>query len=244
MIPWLPAEHIFPPLHTALHGVSGPNGLLAAGGDLNPARLIAAYRQGIFPWYADGEPILWWSPDPRMVLVPSEFRISRSLAKTLRNADYQVRLDTNFAAVISACATTPRDGQSGTWILAEMQQAYGELHRLGYAHSVETWIDGKLAGGLYGIAIGRAFYGESMFSHRTDASKIALAHLCAFLSAHNFGIIDCQMETDHLASLGARPITRDAFVDVLKILTADETVPTAWPHDAIDGHFRRTVRLS
>ena len=244
MIPWLPAEHVFPPLHSALREADGPNGLLAAGGDLSPARLIAAYRQGIFPWYAEGDPILWWSPDPRMVLAPSELRISRSLTKTLRNSNYEIRLDTHFADVISACATTPRDGQNGTWIVAEMQRAYCELHRAGYAHSVETWIDGELVGGLYGIAIGRAFYGESMFSYRTDASKIALAHLCAFLSARDFGIIDCQMETAHLASLGARPITRDAFAAALAILTASETTPAIWPSDAIDGHFRRTARPS
>lgn len=234
MIPWLPPEPIFPPLSTALRE---PNGLLAAGGDLRPERILAAYGQGIFPWFSRGDPILWWSPDPRMVLIPTELRITRSLAKTLRNADYEIRLDTAFGHVIEACANTPRDGQPGTWIVPEMQQAYGRLHRLGFAHSVETWIDGELAGGLYGIALGRAFFGESMFAHRRDASKIALAHLCAFLAARDFGIIDCQMETAHLASLGARPIPRDAFAAALERLV--DIAPTRWAADGIDGHFRR-----
>lgn len=241
MIPWLPAEPVFPPLETALRETDGPNGLLAAGGDLSPARLLAAYRRGIFPWYSGDQPILWWSPDPRMVLIPGELRITRSLAKTLRNAAYEIRLDHDFAAVIHACAATPRDGQPGTWIVPEMQQAYRELHRLGHAHSVETWIDGKLAGGLYGIAIGRAFFGESMFSHQRDASKIALAHLCAFLRTRDFGIIDCQMETAHLSSLGARPIPRSAFAAELRTLTAVDTRPAPWPTSAIDGHYRRSA---
>jgi leucyl/phenylalanyl-tRNA--protein transferase len=173
MVPWLGAESAFPPLATAL---TDPNGLLAAGGDLSPQRLLAAYRQGIFPWYSTGEPILWWSPDPRMVLFPGELKISLSLAKTLRNANYEVRLDTAFADVIRACASKPRQGQSGTWITDEIQAAYCEMHELGHAHSVETWIDGSLAGGLYGMAIGHAFYGESMVSNVRDAAKIALAH--------------------------------------------------------------------
>jgi leucyl/phenylalanyl-tRNA--protein transferase len=236
MIPWLGEDPVFPPLDTAL---AEPNGLLAAGGSLDPQRLLAAYRRGIFPWYSAGEPILWWSPDPRMVLVPGELKISRSLAKTLRNADYEVRLDTAFDEVIHACAVKPRDGQPGTWITAEMQQAYRTLHRLGYAHSVETWIGGKLAGGLYGIALGQAFYGESMFSHARDASKIALAHLCAHLKRRGFGIIDCQMETAHLASLGARPIPRRDFAARLDRLCPLGDPPARWPAAAIDGHFRR-----
>jgi len=236
MIPWLPQEPIFPALEKAL---AEPNGLLAAGGDLSPQRLLAAYRRGIFPWYSTGEPILWWSPDPRMVLVPGELKVSRSLAKTLRNASYEVRLDTAFGAVIRACAGKPREGQAGTWITREMQAAYLELHRLGYAHSVETWIDGKLAGGLYGIAIGRGFYGESMFSDQRDASKIALAHLCAYLKQRGFGIIDCQMETAHLASLGARPIPRRDFAARLGDLCSHGDDPGCWPAAAIDGHFRR-----
>ncbi len=236
MIPWLPREPVFPPLEKAL---ADPNGLLAAGGDLSPQRLLAAYRRGIFPWYSAGEPILWWSPDPRMVLFPDEFKISVSLAKTLRNAKYDVRLDSAFAEVVNACATKPREGQAGTWITGEMQAAYRELHRLGHAHSVETWIDGRLAGGLYGIAIGQAFYGESMFSDVRDASKIALAHLCAHLKRRGFGIIDCQMETRHLASLGARPIPRRDFAARLDNLCTHGDAPGPWPAAAIDGHFRR-----
>jgi leucyl/phenylalanyl-tRNA--protein transferase len=240
MIPWLPPEPVFPPADRALRD---PNGLLAVGGDLSSRRLLAAYRRGIFPWFSPGEPILWWSPDPRMVLFPGEIRITRSLAKTLRNGDYTVRLDTAFDAVIAACAATPRDGQSGTWIVPEMQAAYRELHALGHAHSVETWQAGRLVGGLYGVAIGRAFFGESMFSHRRDASKIALAHLCRFLAARGFGIIDCQMETAHLASMGARPIPRDEFLAHLGSLTEAlvdvGAAPGRWPADAIDGHFRK-----
>ena len=236
MIPWLPQEPIFPAPEKAL---AEPNGLLAAGGDLGPQRILAAYRRGIFPWYSTGEPILWWSPDPRMVLLPDELKISRSLAKTLRNADYEVRLDTAFSAVIHACAGKPRESQSGTWITREMQAAYRELHRLGHAHSVETWVDGKLAGGLYGIAIGRTFFGESMFADQRDASKIALAHLCAYLKQRGFGIIDCQMETAHLASLGAKPIPRRDFAARLDELCARDDAPGHWPAAAIDGHFRR-----
>ncbi|MDP1734652.1 MAG: leucyl/phenylalanyl-tRNA--protein transferase [Sulfuritalea sp.] len=236
MIPWLPREPEFPALERAL---VEPNGLLAAGGDLSPQRLLAAYRRGIFPWYSAGEPILWWSPDPRMVLAPDELRISASLTKTLRNAKYEVRLDSAFEDVVRACAAKPRDGQAGTWITEAMQSAYRELHRLGFAHSVETWIDGRIAGGLYGVAIGQAFYGESMFSDVRDASKIALAHLCAHLKQRGFGIIDCQMETRHLASLGARPIPRRDFTARLDTLCERGDPPGRWPAAAIDGHFRR-----
>jgi leucyl/phenylalanyl-tRNA---protein transferase len=240
MIPWLPSDPVFPPVERALTEPRGPNGLLAAGGDLSPQRILAAYRLGIFPWYSAGEPILWWSPDPRMVLFPHEFRITRSLAKVLRNADYEVRLDTAFAEVVAACAGTPRDGQAGTWITAEMQAAYCRLHELGYAHSVETWMAGKLVGGLYGVALGRAFFGESMFSHRRDASKIALAHLCEHLKRLEFGIIDCQMETAHLASLGARPIPRSDFVALLRRLaTADSDLRGRWPADGVRDAFRK-----
>ncbi len=198
----------FPPVELALES---PNGLLAAGGDLSPARLLDAYRHGIFPWFNENDPILWWSPDPRMVLFPAEFKISRTLRKTLRNGEYEVRTDTAFEQVMRACAA-PRNGQAGTWIVEEMVAAYCELHRMGYAHSVETWMDGELAGGLYGMAIGSMFYGESMFCRRTDASKIALAHLARQLERHGFGMIDCQMNTPHLASLGAREIPRDEFI--------------------------------
>jgi leucyl/phenylalanyl-tRNA---protein transferase len=238
MIPWLETNTPFPSVAQALRGPDGPPGLLAAGADLSPQRLLAAYRRGIFPWFSAGEPILWWSPDPRMVLYPGELKIARSLAKTLRHADYSVRLDTAFAQVIAACASTPRAGQSGTWIVPEMQAAYCRLHAAGYAHSVETWRAGELIGGLYGIAIGGAFFGESMFSHATDASKIALAHLCKHLISRRFGIIDCQMETTHLTSLGARPIPRDKFLArVAEFIDAGEP-PVLWPEQAIDGIFR------
>ncbi|MDD5471030.1 MAG: leucyl/phenylalanyl-tRNA--protein transferase [Sideroxydans sp.] len=204
----------FPPVTQALRH---PNGLLAAGGDLSPSRLLDAYQHGIFPWFGAGDPILWWSPDPRMVLIPAEFRLSHSLRKTLRRGAYQLHTDSAFEQVMRACAA-PRDGQDGTWIQEEMVQAYCELHRQGYAHSVETWMDDELVGGLYGIAIGRMFYGESMFSRRTDASKIALAHLCAQLQRWDFGMIDCQMNTPHLASLGAREIPRKEFLSRLQEL--------------------------
>ena len=204
MIPWLDEAHrpAFPPTSRATRR---PNGLLAAGGALTPDWLLAAYRRGIFPWFSDGEPILWWSPDPRMVVFPDQVRITRSLRKTLRNRRYEVRLDHDFAAVIRACAE-PREPGGGTWITPAIQAAYLRMHALGYAHSVETWIDGELAGGLYGMALGRAFYGESMFSRRTDASKIAFAHLARFLEQHDFRVLDCQMTTRHLESLGGREI--------------------------------------
>lgn len=207
MIPWLEADDPFPPIAQAL---KRPNGLLAAGADLGVERLLDAYRRGIFPWYGEGEPILWWSPDPRMVLVPAELKISRSLDKTLRNKVYEVRFDTAFRRVMQACAE-PRDGQAGTWITAEMIEAYCRLHDAGWAHSVETWIDGELAGGLYGVAIGRMFYGESMFTRVRDASKIALVHLVQLLERMQFQLIDCQMATAHLASLGAREMPRARF---------------------------------
>lgn len=239
MISWLPSEPIFPPVETAL---SEPPGLLAAGGDLSPERLLAAYRRGIFPWYSPGDPLLWWSPDPRMVLYPAELKISRSLTRTLRNASYEVRLDTAFDQVVVACAEAPREGQNGTWISAEMRAAYGRLHALGYAHSVETWIDGQLAGGLYGVAIGRAFFGESMFHCVNNASKVALAHLCVYLQRRNFGIIDCQMETPHLTSLGARLIPRCEFTATLEALVDIGDAPGFWDRNAIDGVFRSRQR--
>lgn len=207
MIPWLSARDPFPPVSRALRD---PNGLLAAGADLSVGRLLDAYRRGIFPWYSPGEPILWWSPNPRMVLFPDEFRVSRSLAKSLRNRNYEIRFDTAFREVMEACAA-PRDGHGGTWISEEMMAAYCRLHDAGFAHSVETWMDGRLAGGLYGVAIGRMFYGESMFARATDASKIALAHLVQHVQARGVGMIDCQMATAHLASLGAREIPRTEF---------------------------------
>ncbi len=207
MIPLLGPADPFPPVERALRR---PNGLLAAGADLSPARLLDAYSRGIFPWYGPGEPILWWSPDPRMVLEPGAIRVTRSLQKVMRNRPHTVRFDTAFRAVMEACAA-PRDGQAGTWIVPEMIEAYCRLHELGWAHSVETWMDGELAGGLYGVAMGRMFFGESMFSRARDASKVALVHLARALQADGFGMIDCQMSTAHLASLGAREIPRREF---------------------------------
>lgn len=224
MIPWLERDSPFPPIQAAL---KHPNGLLAAGGDLSAERLIEGYRRGIFPWFSEGDPILWWSPDPRMVLFPEELKISRSLAKTLRNRRYEVRFDCGFDAVMAACAA-PRAGEPGTWISEDMREAYGRLQRLGHAHSVETWIDAELAGGLYGVALGRVFFGESMFSRATDASKIALAALVAHLRSSGFGLIDCQMRTRHLASLGAREIPRRQFARLLEELIHYPRTPEEW----------------
>lgn len=231
MIPWLGRDDPFPPLVSAQAEPDGPNGLLAAGGDLSVPRLLAAYRRGIFPWFNPGEPILWWSPDPRMVLFPTEFRRARSLRKRLRRADCEVRVDTAFTRVMQACAA-PRGGQRGTWISPGMVTAYTALHEAGYAHSFETWMAGEqgpeLVGGLYGVALGHAFFGESMFSRRSDASKIALAHLVAELDVRGFELIDCQMSTPHLASLGAREISRGAFRTLLDRLTVREAPVGKW----------------
>jgi len=227
MIPWLDAHAPFPPVQRAL---VEPNGLLAAGADLSMARLLAAYRAGIFPWFNPGEPILWWSPNPRMVLFPEEFKVSRSLGKKLRRPDHEIRVDTSFPEVMAACAA-PRGSQSGTWISPAMRQAYGRLHEAGHAHSVETWMDDQLVGGLYGVAIGKMFYGESMFARRTDASKLALAHLVFQLRRWGYGLIDCQMETAHLASLGARAIPREEFVHRLQVLVNFDGNPGRWIFD-------------
>ncbi|CAG0997100.1 Leucyl/phenylalanyl-tRNA--protein transferase [Methylophilaceae bacterium] len=208
----LGASTPFPPID---HALEEPNGLLAIGGDLSVERLLGAYAQGIFPWFSEGQPILWWSPGPRMVLYPEELKISRSLARRLKRRDYEIRADTAFRQVMQACARAPRPGQDGTWITEPMIDAYTRLHEAGYAHSTETWIDGKLAGGVYGIAIGRMFYGESMFHETANASKIAFVHLVHDLKARGFGLIDCQMKTAHLASLGAREIARKDFLQQL-----------------------------
>jgi leucyl/phenylalanyl-tRNA---protein transferase len=224
LIPWLDRHSPFPPLEDALRE---PNGLLAAGGDLSPERLLEAYRRGIFPWYSPGDPLLWWSPDPRMVLFPAELKVSRSLTKTLRNTDYEMRFDTAFAQVLEECAGD-RPGAAGTWLVPEMRAAYEKLHELGHAHSVETWIEGELAGGLYGVAIGNMFYGESMFTRMRDASKIALAHLVRTLGDAGFGMIDCQMHTMHLASLGAREIARADFAAKLAELIHCGLPPGSW----------------
>ena len=223
-------DSFFPSVESAMHE---PNGLLAMGGDLSVEWLLDAYRHGIFPWFNPGEPILWWSPDPRMVLVPDEIRVTRSLARRNRNGGFEVRIDTAFADVMRACAG-PRDGADGTWISPEMIAAYTRLHQAGYAHSVETWHKGALVGGLYGVAVGRMFYGESMFSRIADASKVALVRLARQLQRWEFGLIDCQMETPHLASLGARTLPRAAFTTRLAELVNLPHHPGPWHFDAPD----------
>ena len=221
MIPWLRGNAPFPPVEKAL---KSPNGLLCAGGDLSPRRLMDAYSHGIFPWFSEGDPILWWSPDPRMVLFPDELKISRSLRKTLEHDRFETRVDTAFAQVIANCAA-PREGQSGTWIVPEMVEAYTKLHELGHAHSVESWLDGELVGGLYGVSIGKVFFGESMFTREPDASKVALVRLVERLRAGDCRLIDCQQATAHLASLGAREIPRTEFA-----MRVQESIqyPAAW----------------
>jgi leucyl/phenylalanyl-tRNA---protein transferase len=227
VIPWLDTHQPFPPVHRALRE---PNGLLAAGGELSVERLLEAYRRGIFPWYSDGQPVLWWSPDPRMILVPAEIAISRSLRKRVRRRDCEIRTDTRFGEVMRACAE-PREGQAGTWITDEMVAAYAALHREGYAHSVETWVGGELVGGLYGVSIGRMFFGESMFARASDASKIALAHLARQTERWHFGLIDCQMSTPHLESLGAREVARKDFMRALSELVNYPTRLGRWHFD-------------
>ncbi|MGQ0578048.1 MAG: leucyl/phenylalanyl-tRNA--protein transferase [Betaproteobacteria bacterium] len=224
MIPWLGTGDPFPEVERAL---AEPNGLLAAGADLSLPRLLEAYRKGIFPWFSADQPILWWSPDPRMVLFPAELRVSRSLGRTLHKTRFEVRADTAFTKVLEGCRQ-PRRGESGTWITEEMAQAYGELHRAGFAHSVESWLDGELVGGLYGVALGRAFFGESMFNLVSDASKVALVALARQLEHWGFGVIDCQMNTAHLASFGAREIPRAEFTRSLRELVNYAPVPLPW----------------
>ncbi len=214
-ITWLSAQDApewFPPLEQALEE---PCGLLAAGGDLSPERLIAAYRGGIFPWYSPGQPVLWWSPDPRAVLFPEEFHCTRSLAKTLRNGGFSYSMDRDFAAVIDGCAA-PRAASPGTWITSDMRAAYLELYHLGHAHSIEIWRETKLVGGLYGVRLGGVFFGESMFSRARDASKAALAHLVAVCRRNSLAVIDCQLPSRHLTSLGSRTIPRSQFQALLR----------------------------
>ena len=210
---WLAANSPpeFPPTDRAL---SEPDGLIAAGGDLSEARLLAAYRRGIFPWYDERQPILWWTPDPRTVMLPGDFHASRSLLRTIRRRDWRVTVNRDFAGVIDRCAE-PRPGQEGTWITAAMRDAYVRMHAAGWAHSVEVWLDGSLVGGVYGLAIDRVFFGESMFSAATDASKIALMRLTGLLDADGFGLFDCQVHSAHLQSLGARTLPRAAFEQLL-----------------------------
>ncbi len=214
----LPTEHIFPPVSHAEE-----DGMLAVGGDLSPGRLLAAYAQGIFPWYTQGEsPICWWSPDPRMVLLPGDLKVSKSMKQLLKRKVFEVTFDRDFVAVIAACSKTARPGQDGTWLGTDMQRAYIKLHELGHAHSVEVWEAGKLVGGLYGLALGRVFCGESMFSHASNASKFGFITLVRGLERLGFGLIDCQVYTEHLESLGAREISRKAF---LKLLAAGISKP-------------------
>lgn len=231
MIPWLEKDTPFPDVSEALTEAEGAPGLLAAGADLSPARLLNAYQNGIFPWFSERQPVLWWSTDPRMVLPTAEFKISESLRKTLKKVDqsmrtggrWQVRFDTAFESVIRACAA-PRERASGTWISEEIVAGYCQLHAMGYAHSSELWLDNELMGGAYGICIGRMFYGESMFARVTDASKTALAYLVEFLRAQDVELIDCQQETNHLASLGGRTVPRAAFISHMKSAIAQPTI--------------------
>jgi leucyl/phenylalanyl-tRNA--protein transferase len=214
---------IFPPHHTA-----AADGLLAIGGDLSVPRLLAAYRHGVFPWYNVGEPIMWWSPDPRLILEPDRLKIARSLRTVIRKGRYAITFDTAFRAVIRACASTPRGDDLGTWIHPEVERAYTSLHDLGYAHSVEAWEAGTLVGGLYGVLIGRCFFGESMFSHRENASKVALAALAGLLIARGVSMIDCQVTTLHLMSLGAREIPRGEFLRRLQAALGEPTGRESW----------------
>ena len=234
-LPWLGPQDPFPPPARSWGPDSPAPGLLAAGGSLDVDRLRSAYAHGIFPWFSSGQPILWWSPDPRMVLHVQEFRLHRSLRKTLQRfratPGCEVRIDSDFAAVIRACAQTPRAGQSGTWIVPPMVAAYEALHAAGHAHSVETWVDGRLVGGLYCIAIGRAVFGESMFAHATDASKIALAALVGLCRHQGVALLDCQQNTPHLASLGARAVARAGFLR--HVQAAREQPPCDWRFQSV-----------
>ena len=250
-LPWLDNEHTPLPSPALALGADSPApGLLAAGGQLTPERLHEAYRKGIFPWYSNGQPILWWSPDPRMVLQVTEFRLHRSLRKALQRfidtPHREVRIDSAFPQVIRACAASPREGQEGTWIVPAMQRAYCAWHATGCVHSFETWIDGELVGGLYGVSLGRMFFGESMFSSRTDASKIALAALICFCRAQGIGLIDCQQNTAHLASLGAREMPRADFLRHLAATVDAEPVRCWTYHESMWAQIglRQTPRGS
>jgi leucyl/phenylalanyl-tRNA--protein transferase len=241
MIPWLGPGDPFPPVERALRH---PNGLLAAGGDLSADRLLDAYSRGIFPWFGDDDPLLWWSPDPRMVVYTDRVHVSRSLRKAVRSGRFHVTFDTAFRDVMVGCAA-PRAGQDGTWITDEMLEAYMTLAASGFAHSVETWHDGHLVGGLYGVAIGRMFFGESMFTRATDASKVAFVHLAAQLERWGFPLIDCQMSTDHLASLGARDVPRRSFLREVHRLVGLAPVPSPWVADVdLGATLCRTMTAS
>lgn len=236
MIPWLEADSPFPCTSEALGPESDAPGLLAAGADLTVERLQDAYSKGIFPWFSPGQPVLWWTTNPRMVLPTQEFKLSRSLRKTLRQfrdtPGCEIKVDSHFDEVIQACAQTARRGQNGTWIVRDIQHTYRHWHELGAVHSIETWIDGKLAGGLYGVNLGRMFFGESMFAWQTDASKIALAALICLCREHGIALIDCQQETAHLASMGARPWPREDFEAHLRgVVPLDP--PRDWSYDPV-----------
>jgi leucyl/phenylalanyl-tRNA---protein transferase len=229
-LPWLVEGEAFPEVNAAWGANDPAPGLLAAGADLSAPTLISAYQQGIFPWFSEGQPILWWSPDPRMVLCTEDFKLHRSLRKGLtaflQHPDCEIRIDHDFASVIAACANTPREGQGGTWIVPEMRAAYTALHQAGFAHSIETWVDGRLVGGLYCTAAGSAVFGESMFSLQTDASKFALCALVALCKAQGVRLIDCQQNTRHLASLGAKEMRRDAFCEHVQAVS--KAPPITW----------------
>lgn len=229
-LPWIHPEAPPQAFPDPRHALDSPNGLLAAGGSLAPERLVAAYRQGIFPWYSDGQPLLWWSPDPRMLLYPGALHLSRSLARRLRAGGFQVTLDRDFPAVIAGCAA-PRRDEPGTWITTDMRRAYEELHRRGLAHSVEVWQGAALAGGLYGVSLGAAFFGESMFSRADDASKVALAWLAGQLRRWSFRFIDCQLPTPHLQRLGGVPVPREAFLAELVRAVGEASRTGSWSFD-------------
>ncbi|HMQ12925.1 MAG TPA: leucyl/phenylalanyl-tRNA--protein transferase [Candidatus Competibacter phosphatis] len=228
---WLDPHNDNQPFPHPDRALTEPDGLLAAGGNLTPRRLLRAYRMGIFPWYSADQPILWWSPDPRLVLLPECLKVSRSLRKTLRKGLFAITADTAFEQVVAACAG-PRQGEPGTWITSEMFRAYCRLHRLGHAHSIETWQQGELVGGLYGVSLGRIFYGESMFSWISDASKIALVALAAQLQRWEFAVIDCQVTTAHLLSMGAVDIPRSSFLQLLECYCPQPGQPGPWRLDA------------
>ncbi len=239
MLSWIDETLPLPPASSAWGPDSDAPGLVAAGGRLTPQRLQEAYRQGIFPWYSAGQPVLWWSPDPRMVLPTADFKLSASLRKTLRRflrtPGCELRMDSDFRSVMRACAQTAREGQDGTWIVPAMVEAYTEWHEAGHVHSLETWVDGALVGGLYFVAIGRMCFGESMFSRRTDASKLALAALVAACRVRGVALIDCQQNTAHLASLGAHEITRQAFLTHVEQVVA-EPLARDWSYDEDDWY--------
>jgi leucyl/phenylalanyl-tRNA--protein transferase len=222
-IPYLSGQQPFPSAHKA-----NPQGIVAAGGDLSPQRILDAYKAGIFPWYAPGDPILWWSPNPRCIMLPYEFKKRKSLDKRIRNGGFEVRFDYDFAATIRGCREVDDRVEQGTWIIPEMIQAYEELHEMGYAHSIEAYIDDELVGGLYGVSIGNAFFGESMFAKVNDASKVAFAALVEFAMDHGFFFIDCQIPTDHLLSLGAICVERDLFLEMLEDSLQKETLLGSW----------------